>query len=31
MVTGIAQSPSIDAVMALLGRDEVLRRINSYL
>jgi glutamyl-tRNA synthetase len=31
MVTGIAQSPSIDEVMALLGRDEVLHRISSYL
>lgn len=31
MVTGIAQSPSIDAVMALLGRDETLRRLNAYL
>ena len=31
MVTGTAQSPSIDAVMLLLGRDEVLRRINCYL
>src|SRR5450830_1575599 len=29
MVTGIAQSPSIDQVMALLGKDEVLARINS--
>jgi glutamyl-tRNA synthetase len=27
MLTGIAQSPSIDQVMALLGRDEVLARI----
>ncbi len=31
MLTGIAQSPSIDQVMALLGRDEVLARINSAL
>lgn len=29
MLTGIAQSPSIDQVMALLGKDEVLARINS--
>jgi len=28
-LTGIAQSPSIDQVMALLGREEVLARINS--
>jgi glutamyl-tRNA synthetase len=28
MLTGIAQSPSIDQVMALLGKDEVLARIN---
>ena len=27
-LTGIAQSPSIDQVMALLGREEVLARIN---
>lgn len=31
MLTGIAQSPSIDAVMEILGRDEVLARINAYL
>jgi glutamyl-tRNA synthetase len=31
MLTGIAQSPSIDQVMALLGRDEVLARIDSAL
>lgn len=31
MLTGIAQSPSIDAVMATLGREEVLSRINAYL
>ena len=31
MLTGIAQSPSIDQVMALLGKDEVLTRINSAL
>lgn len=29
MLTGIAQSPSIDQVIALLGRDEVLARINA--
>jgi len=31
MLTGIAQSPSIDQVMALLGKDEVLARIESAL
>jgi glutamyl-tRNA synthetase len=31
MVTGTAQSPSVDAVIALLGRDEALSRINAYL
>lgn len=31
MLTGIAQSPSIDQVMALLGKDEVLTRINLAL
>jgi glutamyl-tRNA synthetase len=31
MITGTAQSPSIDAVMALLGRDETLRRMGEYL
>jgi len=31
MITGTAQSPSIDAVMALLGREETLRRIGGYL
>jgi glutamyl-tRNA synthetase len=31
MLTGNAQSPSIDQVMALLGKDEVLARINSAL
>jgi len=30
LITGIAQSPSIDQVMALLGRDEVLARINQF-
>lgn len=31
LLTGGAQSPSIDAVMALLGKDEVLKRLNEYL
>lgn len=31
LITGGAQSPSIDAVMALLGRDEALARINNGL
>jgi glutamyl-tRNA synthetase len=31
MLTGIAQSPSIDQVMALLGQNETLTRINAYL
>ncbi|MES2580431.1 MAG: glutamate--tRNA ligase [Pseudomonadota bacterium] len=31
MLTGIAQSPSIDQVMALLGEKETLARINNYL
>jgi glutamyl-tRNA synthetase len=31
MVTGTAQSPSVDAVMALLGREETMRRLNGYL
>ncbi len=31
MLTGIAQSPSIDQVMALLGQKETLARINPYL
>jgi len=31
MLTGIAQSPSIDQVMALLGKDEALARISSAL
>jgi len=29
LLTGIAQSPSIDQVMALLGRDEVLARMSE--
>ncbi|PPD51656.1 MAG: glutamate--tRNA ligase [Methylotenera sp.] len=31
MLTGIAQSPSIDLVMALLGQKETLNRIHKYL
>lgn len=31
MLTGSAQSPSIDAVMAILGREETLARLASYL
>jgi len=31
MLTGIAQSPSIDQVMALLGQKETLARIQVYL
>jgi glutamyl-tRNA synthetase len=31
MLTGIAQSPSIDQVMALLSQQETLARINAYL
>lgn len=31
LLTGIAHSPSIDAVMAILGRDETLKRLNLYL
>lgn len=31
MLTGVAQSPSIDAVMALLGKDEVLTRLDFCL
>ncbi len=31
MLTGGAQSPSVDAVMVLLGKSEVLSRINSFL
>ncbi len=31
MLTGIAQSPSIDQVMALLGQKETLARIQKYL
>ena len=31
MVAGVAQTPSVDAVLALLGRDEVLRRLRRQL
>jgi glutamyl-tRNA synthetase len=31
MLTGIAQSPSIDQVMALLGQKETLARMHAYL
>lgn len=31
MLTGIAQSPSIDQVMAILGKDETLVRLQNYL
>lgn len=31
MITGGTHSPSIDAVMALLGRDEALSRIKTYI
>jgi glutamyl-tRNA synthetase len=31
MVTGETQTPSIDAVMELIGRDETLRRINDHM
>ena len=31
LLTGIAQSPSIDAVMLILGRDETMKRLNLYL
>jgi glutamyl-tRNA synthetase len=30
LLTGIAQSPSIDQVMALMGRDEVVARIGEF-
>ena len=30
MVAGIAQTPSVDAVLALLGKEETLRRIQSF-
>lgn len=31
MLTGVAQSPSIDQVMALLGKQETLKRIQNYI
>ncbi len=31
IIAGIAQTPSVDAVLALLGREESLRRLNGYL
>ena len=31
MITGVAQSPSIDQVMALLGQKETLKRIQNYI
>jgi glutamyl-tRNA synthetase len=31
MITGIAQSPSIDQVMALLGQKETLNRMQNYI
>jgi glutamyl-tRNA synthetase len=31
MLTGAAQSPSIDQVMAVLGKDQSISRINAYL
>jgi glutamyl-tRNA synthetase len=31
MVTGTAQSPSLDAVLFLLGRQETLKRLAEYL
>jgi glutamyl-tRNA synthetase len=31
MLTGIAQSPSIDQVMAILGKDETLKRMQNYI
>jgi glutamyl-tRNA synthetase len=31
MLTGAAQSPSIDQVMAVLGKDQCISRINAYL
>ena len=29
LITGGAQSPSIDAIMAILGRDETIARLSS--
>jgi glutamyl-tRNA synthetase len=31
MLCGIAQSPSIDQVMAILGKTETLKRIQNYI
>jgi glutamyl-tRNA synthetase len=31
MLAGVAQSPSIDQVMAILGKEEVLTRMSTYL
>lgn len=31
LLTGIAQSPSIDVVMEILGHDETMKRLNLYL
>ena len=31
MVTGVAQTPSVDAVLELIGRDEVLERMDAEL
>lgn len=31
MITGETQTPSVDAVMALIGRDEVVRRVSAHL
>jgi glutamyl-tRNA synthetase len=31
MVTGEAQTPSVDAVLELIGREEVLRRMSAQL
>jgi glutamyl-tRNA synthetase len=31
MITGTAQSPSVDAVLELIGREEVLARMNRQL
>ena len=31
MVTGREQTPAVDAVLALLGRDTVVQRLEKYL
>ncbi len=31
MITGETQTPSVDAVLALIGRDEVIRRLRAHL